>query len=83
MNQKALCTKEKASASWNIETHAFFSVQEGKMRVDEIRTGIEGLDKDRYLGWSYYDKWSVSIATAALARGLLTEDERNTALGRA
>ena len=53
-----------------------------KIRVDELRRGIEELDEQRYRAWGYYDKWAASMATVALERGLLTEDELDDALGR-
>mmetsp|Transcript_2071 Transcript_2071/g.3180 ORF Transcript_2071/g.3180 Transcript_2071/m.3180 type:complete len:493 (+) Transcript_2071:76-1554(+) len=79
-----LNTSENVLARWEIETHAMlvFLVREQKMKVDELRAGIESLDKKRYLEWGYYDKWAASIANIALGRGLLTEDELDQALGR-
>ena len=43
--------------------------------------GIESLDAERYGAWGYYDKWAASMATVALERGLLSEDELQAALG--
>lgn len=70
---------------WEIETHALLVTLVGssKLKVDELRSGIEQLDPLRYSGWTYYDKWAASIATAALSRGYASEDELNAALGDA
>lgn len=68
---------------WEIQTHALLVTLVGssKLKVDELRSGIERLDPLRYSGWTYYDKWAASIATAALSRGYASEDELNAALG--
>lgn len=75
--------EEKRLARWEVETHALLAslLANSKMKVDELRSGIELLDPNRYDSWSYYDKWAASIATAALARGLATEDQLYGALG--
>ena len=71
-------------AFWERRTHALLVqlVATKNLRTDELRRGIEELDERRYRSWGYYDKWAASIATMALERGLLTEDELNDALGR-
>jgi nitrile hydratase len=74
----------RAPAFWECRTHALLVelAATEKITVDELRRGIEELDEQRYRSWGYYDKWAVSIATIALERGLLTEEELDDALGR-
>ena len=78
-----LNTSPKPMARWELETHALFLslVKKRMMKVDELRAGVERLDPQRYHAWSYYDKWASSMAHAALARGLVEEDDLNAALG--
>ena len=73
-----------APAFWECRTHALLVelAATEKITVDELRRGIEELDKQRYRSWGYYDKWAASIATIALERGLLTEGELDDAIGR-
>ena len=73
-----------ALAFWECRTHALLVelAATEKITVDELRRGIEELDEQRYRSWGYYDKWAASIATIALERGLLTEEELDDALGR-
>ncbi|KAJ8607424.1 hypothetical protein CTAYLR_009985 [Chrysophaeum taylorii] len=76
---------EKPLERWEVETHALlvYLVAQRKLKVDELRSGIEALDAHRYAAWSYYSKWAASMATASLARGYVLEDELNSALGGA
>ncbi|KAL1507620.1 hypothetical protein AB1Y20_007239 [Prymnesium parvum] len=71
-------------AFWERRAHALLVhlVGSGRLKVDELRRGIEQLDEKRYASWGYYDKWAASMATVMLERGLLTEDELDDALGR-
>ena len=39
------------------------------LTVDEMRAGIEELDKTAYDKWGYYEKWIASITKALLRRG--------------
>ena len=82
--QGTLDISGSAPAFWECRTHALLVelAATGKMTVDELRRGIEELDEQRYRSWGYYDKWAASIATIALERGLLTEEELDDALGR-
>jgi nitrile hydratase len=43
--------------------------------VDELRRGIESLDKEDYFTLTYYERWLLSITHLLLEKGVLTEDE--------
>lgn len=83
VTQGPLDVTTKKMGRWEIEAHALFLtlVKNRLMNVDELRAGVERLDPVRYAKWGYYDKWASAMANAALARGILSEDELNEALG--
>lgn len=76
---------DKPLQRWEVETHALLVllVSASKMKVDELRAGIEALEPVKYLAWGYYDKWAASMARASLTHGYVTEDALNGALGAA
>ena len=53
--------------SWLMRSHG--------ITVDERRRHIEQLPPDAYDRMSYYERWIVSLAQAALQRGLITSAE--------
>ena len=46
--------------------------QQGVMTVDELRRGVESLERWRYEHASYYDRWITSIEKILVERGVFT-----------
>jgi hypothetical protein len=47
----------------------------GIMNVDELRRGIEAIDPTEYEGSTYFERWSASIETNLVEKGVLIEAE--------
>ncbi len=45
------------------------------IRVDELRRGIESLNKTEYVQYSYYERWVESICRILLEKGVFNEEE--------
>ncbi len=45
------------------------------IRVDELRRGIESLNRTEYLKFSYYERWVESICRILLEKGVFNEEE--------
>ena len=74
-------------ADWEHLTNALIGVlrHRGLFTVDELRRGIESLPPDRYESYSYYERWSSSLETVLVEKGVLTREEidaRVKAVGR-
>ncbi len=50
-------------------------VQAGVMTVDELRRGVEGMERWRYENASYYDRWITSIEKILVEKGVLSGAE--------
>ena len=48
------------------------------VNVDELRRGIESMTPDEYEASSYYERWSASLETLLVEKGVLTSDEIDT-----
>ena len=46
--------------------------QAGVITVDELRRGVESMERWRYEHASYYDRWITSIEKILVERGVLT-----------
>lgn len=64
-------------ADWEHVTNALVSVlrRHGLVNVDELRRGIETMAPDEYLSASYYERWSASIETLLVEKGVLGTGE--------
>ncbi len=64
-------------ADWEHQTQALYSVlsRKGIMAVDELRAGIEALPPDEYEADSYFERWSASIESTLVGKGILTTAE--------
>ena len=64
-------------ADWERLTNALVGVlrHRGLFTVDELRRGIESLPPDRYESYSYYERWSSSLETVLVEKGVLTREE--------
>ena len=45
------------------------------MSVDELRRGIESIPRELYESYSYYERWSASLETLIVEKGMLTTEE--------
>ena len=64
-------------ADWEHVTNALVGVLRrlGVINVDELRRGIEGMAADEYESSSYYERWSASIETLLVEKGVLATAE--------
>ena len=64
-------------ADWEHATNALVGVlrRHGLINVDELRRGIESMAPDEYEASSYYERWSASIETLLVEKGVLAEAE--------
>ena len=51
----------------------------GVMNVDELRRGIEAIPPEEYEASSYYERWSASMETLLVEKGILTTEEIDAA----
>ena len=64
-------------ADWEHVTNALVGVlrRHGLINVDELRRGIEAMAPAEYESVSYYERWSASIETLLVERGILSQAE--------
>lgn len=62
---------------WELLTDALFQAlgQQGLVTADQLRRGVEGLERLRYEQASYYDRWITSIEKLLVEQGILTGAE--------
>lgn len=64
---------------WEVSIHALLVALSTRnppmLTTDELRRGVEALEECTYNTWSYYEKWSASMATILLERGIITSAE--------
>jgi hypothetical protein len=67
-------------ADWEHITNALVGVLRNHdlVNVDELRRGIESMTPDEYEASSYYERWSASLETLLVEKGVLTSDEIDT-----
>lgn len=68
-------------ADWEHVTNALVGVlrRHGLINVDELRRGIEAMAPAEYESSSYYERWSASIETLLVEKGVLTQAEIDAA----
>ena len=68
-------------ADWEHVTNALVGVLRRRelINVDELRRGIEAMAPAEYESSSYYERWSASIETLLVEKGILDEAEIDTA----
>ena len=66
-------------ADWEHLTNALVGVlrRHDIMNVDELRRGIESIPPDEYEAYSYYERWSASLETILVEKGVLQVAEIN------
>ena len=64
-------------ADWEHLTNALAGAlrNRGLVSVDELRRGIEAIAPDEYRASSYYERWSASLETLLVEKGVLSQDE--------
>ena len=64
-------------ADWERRTHALVGVLREKrlINTDELRRGIESIPAQEYESLSYYERWSASLETLLMEKGVLTAEE--------
>lgn len=69
--------EEHEWADWERQTQSLVTVLRGKdlMNVDELRRGIESIDRAEYEASTYFERWSASIETILVEKGVLGAEE--------
>ena len=64
-------------ADWEHVANALVGVlrRHGLINVDELRRGIEAMAPAEYESASYYERWSASIETLLVEKGILSRAE--------
>lgn len=74
-----ICTADKELKYWEKCIHSLLVVLATKspplITTDELRRGVENLEENIYKEWGYYERWSASMTTILLERGVLSQLE--------
>ena len=75
---------EHELADWELLMDAIVGAlgHHGVMNVDELRRGIEGMDRADYESASYYERWLYSVETILTEKGILAPGELDERLPR-
>ena len=70
-------------ADWEHLTNALVGVLRNHdlVNVDELRRGIEAMNPEEYEASSYYERWSASLETLLVEKGVLTTEEIDARAG--
>ena len=76
-NDDPIDQSEHVLSDWERHTHAMVGALREKriITTDELRRGIESIAPDEYGKLSYYERWSASLETLLVEKGLLSKDE--------
>lgn len=76
-NDDPIDQSQHVLSDWERHTHALVGVLREKRLIttDELRRGIESIPADEYESSSYYERWSASLETLLVEKGLLTVEE--------
>lgn len=85
-SQHPIDRSEHQLMEWERRTGALVDVLREKRLIytDELRRGIEAIPPDEYRRLGYYERWSASLETLLVEKGLLTTQEidgRSAAVG--
>jgi hypothetical protein len=82
--EETIDTSHRPLQYWEYCIHALLVILATKspplMTTDELRRGVESLEAKSYSDWGYYDRWSSSMTSILLERGVITEQEINEEL---
>ncbi|KAJ1457720.1 nitrile hydratase [Pelagophyceae sp. CCMP2097] len=69
-------------SGWEAECHALFAVlaRQGRVSTDGLRRAVEGLAPQQYETWTYYERWSASLAELLREEGTVSPGELEAAL---
>ena len=64
-------------ADWEHLTNALVGALRTRdlITVDELRRGIESIPRELYESYSYYERWSASLETLIVEKGIMTTEE--------
>ncbi len=76
-SEEPIDRSEHGMSDWERLTNALVGVlrHRGVINVDELRRGIEAMAADEYEACGYYERWSASLETLLVEKGLLTAAE--------
>ena len=76
-NDDPIDQSQHVLSDWERHTHAMVGVLREKRLIttDELRRGIESIPANEYEILSYYERWSASLETLLVEKGLLTPEE--------
>jgi len=74
---------EHELADWELLMDALVGALGGAdvMNVDELRRGIESMEREEYQRASYYERWLYSVETVLTEKGVLAAGELDARLG--
>ena len=74
---------EHMLADWELLVDALQQalVRNRVITVDELRRGIEGMEREHYERASYYERWLHSLETLLVEKGVVEAGEVERALG--
>lgn len=76
-NEKPIDRAEQHLMEWERRAGALVDVLREKrlINTDELRRGIETIPSDEYRCLGYYERWSFSLETLLVEKGLLTTED--------
>ena len=62
---------------WEVRVNAIRQVlgEKGLLRSDELRRGIESIDPGRYETLGYFERWTESVESLMVEKGIFTREE--------
>lgn len=83
LNEDTNWAKDCTLKYWEKRTHALLVLlsRRALITTDELRRAVEGLEKESYDSWGYYDRWCAAMAMILLERGVILDDEIAAELG--
>ncbi|MFQ5553312.1 MAG: nitrile hydratase [Thermoplasmata archaeon] len=69
---------EHVLAPWEHEVRALYRVlkaSKGLVTTDELRRGIESLDREEYESLEYFERWVRSLEIVLIEKGVFTREE--------
>lgn len=79
-SEEPIDRSERDLMEWERRTGALVDVLREKrvINTDELRRGIEAIPADEYRRLGYYERWSSSLESLLVEKGLLTTQEIDT-----
>lgn len=82
-NDRPIDRREHQWMDWERQAQVLPGIlaRKGLMVTDELRRGIEALLVEQYESLSYHERWSVSLETLLIEKGILTGEEIDAKAG--